>query len=124
MVAPAPAKKKEVVKKDIARKEAARKDTVRNEAHRKESPRKEAPRKERCARCGVTIAGKLTPCVWREHIVCEHCHSRLRAYEPAMAICPGAKPVLRYARGAEDARPHPGVGGWMSSMGRKLVSIF
>ena len=123
MVAPAPAKKKEAVRKEAVRKDAARKEVVRKEAARKEPEPKESVRKERCARCGVAMGRGMTPCVWHEHVVCEHCHSRLRAYEPAMAFCPGAKPVLRYARGAADARRH-GVGGWMSSLGRKLVSIF
>jgi hypothetical protein len=83
---------------------------------------KEKPR-ERCARCGVAISRRRTPFVWHQHIVCEHCHGKLRAYEPAMAFCPGAKPVLRYARGAEDQnRPH-GVGRWMASVGKKLVGM-
>jgi ribosomal protein L37AE/L43A len=82
----------------------------------------EKPR-ERCARCGVPISRRLTPFVWHQHVVCEHCHGKLRAYEPAMAICPGAKPVLRYARGAKnDDRPR-GKGRWMVSFGRKLVGM-
>ena len=103
MVAPAPTKKREPA--------------------RKAPLKKEAPRKERCARCGVTISSRRTPCVWHQHVVCEHCHSRLRAFEPGMAFCPGAKPYLPYARGATDARPH-GVGNWITSLSRKLVSIF
>jgi len=110
MVAPVPAKPKAPAKKTVATKQPPRK-----------AP---SPRKELCARCGTAISSRRTPCVWHEHVVCEHCHSRLRAYEPAMAICPGAKPVLRYARGAADTPRRPGVGRWVSSMGRKLVSIF
>ena len=122
MVAPAPARKKEVPNKDSSKSELPRKEAFRKEPQRKTPLKKEPAKKERCARCGVTITD-AAPSVWHEHIVCEHCHSRLRAYEPAMAICPGAKPVLRYAAGAEIAPP-PGVTGWMTSMGRKLVSIF
>jgi hypothetical protein len=82
------------------------------------------PKKERCARCGLAISRRRTPFVWHQHVVCEHCHGKLRAYEPAMAFCPGAKPVLRYARGgAADNRPHPGVARWMASVGRKLVGL-
>jgi len=111
MVAPVPAKPKAPVKKAFAPKQAAR------------VVPKQPPKKERCARCGTSISSRRTPCVWHEHIVCEHCHSRLRAYEPAMAICPGAKPVLRYARGAAESRPR-GITRWMGSVGRKFVSIF
>jgi hypothetical protein len=40
-----------------------------------------------------------------------------------MAFCPSAKPYLPYARGASDPRPQ-GLGGWITSLSRKLVSIF
>ena len=88
--------------------------------HSHSHPQKKV-RREVCARCGVTISSRRTPFVWHEHVVCEHCHGKLRAYEPAMAFCPGAKPVLRYARGAEVERSHARLGRWVASVGRKLV---
>ena len=122
MVAPAPAKTRPTHKQP-AQKQSAHKQRVDTPLLNKSVAKPEPGKRERCARCGVAISSRRTPCVWHEHIVCAHCHGRLRAYEPAMAFCPGAKPVLPYARGAQNAPAH-GLSRWMTSMGRKLVSIF
>lgn len=79
---------------------------------------------ERCARCGEGISRRATPSVWRDHVVCARCHSKLRAIEPAMAICPGAEPVLRYARSASKANPDRPFGGWLRAVRGKITHLF
>jgi len=52
-----------------------------------------------CANCGKPLDKFQAPCVWREQVVCPACHSKLRAQEPAAALCPSAGPLLRHGRG-------------------------
>jgi hypothetical protein len=88
-------------------------------------PRKE-PRRERCARCGQQISSRATPSVWHEHIVCERCHSKLRALEPAMALSKTVRPDLPYARRPEahsDSR-HPGqILGWCYAAMKRTLHV-
>jgi hypothetical protein len=84
----------------------------------------QASRRERCARCGLVISRRRTPFVWHDHVVCEHCHGKLRAIEPAAALCPAAMPVLRFALGGQEHRsPRPRVSRWMASMRRRLTHL-
>ncbi len=84
----------------------------------------QASRKERCARCGLVISGRRTPFVWHDNVVCEHCHGKLRAIEPAMALCAGARPVLRFARGGRGNEPSaPRMGRWMATVRRTFSHL-
>ena len=69
-----------------------------------------AARKETCARCGQVIKRNQIPAVWHDNVVCERCHGRLRALEPAMALSKALRPRLQFGKGAPEspAAHHPG----------------
>jgi len=63
--------------------------------------------REICARCGRKISSRVMPYVWRDNVVCQHCHTRLRALDPAIALSRGAMPVLRYTQTSRRQNPLP-----------------
>ena len=77
---------------------------------------------EKCCRCGKPLSKRQPASVWHDHIVCERCHAKLRALEPAMALSRAVKPELPFAKrpDAHPSRPHPGqiLGRYMSAMKR------
>jgi hypothetical protein len=93
-------------------------------ARRKEKHREHREHRERCARCGKVISRKQVPSVWHNHVVCQHCHGKLRALEPAMALCKGIKLDLRSPnhpdRGATILHPGRILGRWVAAMKQTL----
>jgi hypothetical protein len=83
-----------------------------------------ATRREKCARCGKVISRRHVPSVWHDHIVCDRCHCKLRALEPAMALSKGVRPELRYAKhsNADPSTSQPGhvLGRWVTVIRRTL----
>ena len=51
-----------------------------------------------CASCGRPLDDVQMPLVWHEKPVCPACHSKLRAQEPASALCPVPGETPRHGR--------------------------
>jgi predicted amidophosphoribosyltransferase len=50
---------------------------------------------EDCANCGDQIGKLETPCIWKDQVVCQNCHTKLSQQQPVIATAAPTLPPIR-----------------------------